>query len=100
MWMVRAEVQGRYFEEFKTNSIVAVGWIDVGDLSPLKTRDDFSRAVRKAYPDFKPGKIINSVGQLHRFVREIKINDRVLTYDPSERVYLVGTIVSEYEYLP
>lgn len=100
MWMVRAEVQGRYFEEFKTNSIVAVGWVDVGDLSPLKTREDFSRAVTKAYPDFKPGKIINSVGQLHRFAREIKINDRVLTYDPSERVYLVGTIVSEYEYLP
>lgn len=100
MWMVRAEVQGRYFEEFKTNSIVAIGWVDVGDLSSLKTREDFSRAVTKAYPDFKPGKIINSAGQLHRFVREIKVNDRVLTYDPSERVYLVGTIVKEYEYLP
>ncbi len=100
MWMVRAEVQGRYFEEFKNNSIVAIGWAEIGNLSSLRTRDDLSRAVASTYPDYKPGKAINSVGQLNRFVREMKINDRVLTYDPSERVYLVGTIVSEYEYSP
>lgn len=98
--MVRAEVQGRYFEEFKNNSIVAIGWAEIGNLSSLRTRDDLSRAVASTYPDYKPGKAINSVGQLNRFVREMKINDRVLTYDPSERVYLVGTIVSEYEYSP
>lgn len=29
-------------------------------------------------------------GQTFRFVREFKVGDRVLSYDPSERVYLVA----------
>ncbi|OGB25740.1 MAG: restriction endonuclease [Burkholderiales bacterium RIFCSPLOWO2_02_FULL_57_36] len=100
MWMVRAEVGGRYFEEFKTLSIVAIGWADVGDMSMLKTRDDFTQAINRVYKDMKKAQVAMSSSQTYRFVREIQNGDRVITYDPSERVYLVGTIVSEYEYVP
>jgi restriction system protein len=97
MWMVRAE-GGKYFEEFKTKSIVAIGWDAVGDMSGLKTREDFVQAARQAWPDMKKMQIAVSAGQAYRFVREMQIDDQMVTYDPSRRVYLVGTIASEYFY--
>jgi restriction system protein len=99
-WMVRAEVGGKYFEDFKSKSIVAIGWLELGDMSPLKNREAFSQAVAKAYPEMKKMQVAVSAGQTYRFVREIKVGDRVLTYDPSGRVYLVGTINSDYFYEP
>ena len=41
-----------------------------------------------------------SVGQLHRFRNEMEIGDRIVTYDPSCRVYLLGTISGDYRYDP
>jgi restriction system protein len=98
MWMVRAEVGGKYFEDFKSKSIVAIGWLALGDMSSLKTRETFTQAVAKAYPEMKKMQIAISAGQSYRFAREMKVGDRVLTYDPSGRVYLVGTITSDYFY--
>jgi restriction system protein len=37
-------------------------------------------------------------GQLFRFVRQFKIGDRVVTYDPASRLYYCGQIAGEYEY--
>lgn len=98
MWMVRAEVGGKYFDDFKTKSIVAIGWTKMGDMSCLNSREAFSQAASKAFPDMKKMQVANSAGQTYRFAREMKVGDRVLTYDPSRRVYLVGTISSEYFY--
>jgi len=100
MWMVRAEVGGKYFEDFKSKSIVAIGWIGLGGMSSLKTREAFTQAVAKACPEMKKMQVAISGGQAFRFAREMKIGDRVLTYDPSRRVYLVGTIASDYFYDP
>jgi len=45
----------------------------IGDLAPIPAnREAFKAAVSKAYPAFKPGAVPNSVGQLYRFVHEMK----------------------------
>jgi hypothetical protein len=98
MWMIRAGEDGKKFDDFKSHSLVAIGWTELGDMSDLKTRDDFTRAVTKTWPQAKPMQVSMSASQAFRFVREIKIGDRVLTYDPSERIYLVGTISGDYRY--
>ncbi|MGD8310730.1 MAG: restriction endonuclease [Chromatiales bacterium] len=100
MWMVRAEVGGKYFEDFKEQSIVAIGWPNLGDMSELKTRSAFSKAVAHQWPNWKKMQVAMSAGTLYRFVREMKVGDRVLTYDPSSRAYLVGAITSEYFHDP
>src|SRR5690606_37285929 len=100
VWTVRAGVGGRYFDEFKARSAVAIGWVDMGDMSALKTRDDISKAGAKVYPTWKPMEVAAAAGMLYRFVSEIKVGDPVLTYDPSNRIYLVGAITSEYLYDP
>lgn len=100
MWMVRAERGGVLFEQFETEAIVAIGWSEVGDMSALTNRNDFVAAVAKAYPGNTRAQTAASAGQAYRFVREIQVGDRVVTYSPGQRVYLVGRVRSECRYEP
>lgn len=99
-WMVRAGEGGWRFEEFERRSVVTIEWPEMGDLAELKTREDFVRRVAREYPGAKKGWIPSAAGQPYRFVREIKVGDAVVTYNPAERSYLVGKILSDYQYLP
>ncbi|MCU0926983.1 MAG: restriction endonuclease [Hydrogenophaga sp.] len=100
MWMVRAGEGGFRFEDFKTDSLVSIGWHEVGDMARLKTRADFTRAMEQHLPGAKAGQVAASAGQTYRFVREIGLGDRVVSYDRSERIYLVGEVIGGYEYRP
>jgi restriction system protein len=100
MWMVRAGEGGVIVEDFKNSECVAIGWADLGDMAALQTREQFTKAVDKAYPGSRKMQIATSAGQTFRFVREMKPGDRILTYDPGKREYLVGTITGDYAYKP
>ena len=99
-WMVRAGQGGRFFDDFKERSIVAIGWRAVRDLSKLHTRDEIAKAVRDAYPDFRDQAVTMTAGQLYRFAIEFAERDRVVTYDPRARVYLCGEIAGPYLFWP
>lgn len=98
VWMVRAGEGGWRIGEFRSRSIVAIGWQEMGDMSSLKTREDFVRQIGRIYPDNSKAQTSTSAGMAFRFVREMKIGDGVVTYDPSERRYLVGELTSDYRY--
>lgn len=100
MWMVRAGEAGFRFENFKSGSFVSIGWSETGDLKNFKSRADFATAVSHTYPTMRKAQAAASAGQLFRFVCEIKVGDAVVTYDRSERKYLIGSIHAEYEYAP
>jgi restriction system protein len=95
MWMVRAE-SGQLYEIFKEKSVVAIGWGDIGSLAQLKSRDVIKQHVAATWPEWKEGKIITSAGQLHRFRSEMRQGDRIITYDPKTRMYLIGEISGDY----
>jgi restriction system protein len=99
-WVVRAERGGRLYDAFKDNAIIAIGWSDIGPLTELKTREKIAAKVAATWPEWKPQAVAMSTGQPHRFRSEIKIGDRVVTYDPSRRVYLVGEIAGDYRWDP
>lgn len=100
MWMVRAAGGGELLEEFKEKSVVAIGWSRLGNLSTLGGRKEIEAKLREAWPDWSKGKIAISAGMLHRFVDEMKPGDGVVTYDSSQRIYLVGEVVGQYEHVP
>lgn len=99
-WMVRAEQGGRLFDVFKDNSIVAIGWPEVGDLADVKSRKAIAERVAVSWPNTKPQSVAMGAGQLHRFVNEMAVGDMIVTYDPSRRNYLVGEIAGEYRFDP
>lgn len=95
-WMVRAGEGAWRFEEFERQGLVSVGWEAMGDLSQLKTREDFVALAQKTYPNAKKLSNAVSAGQLYRFTREMKVGDGVITYKPAERTYLVGVVDGSY----
>lgn len=100
MWMVRAGEGGWLFEEFERQSIVSIGWHEMGPLHELKTRADFVKSVERVYPKAKKFSNAISAGQVYRFVREIRVGDAVISYNPAERAYLVGNVTGDYEFVP
>lgn len=50
MWMVRAGEGGAVIDHFRSGGFVAIGWQEVGDMTPLKTREQFTKAVQRGYP--------------------------------------------------
>ena len=89
-WMVRAGRGGRVFEDFRNDSLVAIGWNEIGDLNQYGSRKAVIEAVARAYPAWKAGQVAAASGQIYRFAREMKVGDGMVTYDPSGRVYLLG----------
>ncbi len=86
---------------FLNESIIAIGWKEVGDLSLIgSTREDFKAKCLAVYSDAKKGAIPNYAGMLYRFLREAKVGDYVVyPSKPSREIYL-GVIDGEYEYVP
>ncbi len=77
-WGIHAGKTGDAETLFESKSVVAIGWEQMGDLSGLKTRDDFKQRYEKVFAGVKPGAIRINAGQLYRFVREMKLADSVI----------------------
>lgn len=99
-WMVRAGEGGFLFDDFKSQGIVAIGWEEMDDMSGMLSRADFQKAAAEAHPHVSAGTLSSYAGQTYRFVREMKVGDHVVTYNPSTRSYLLGTVAGNYEYVP
>ena len=96
LWMIRAGEEGFLIEEFKTKKIVAIGWNYLGDLKKYKNKEEIKNEFRKHRPQYNKYKIALAAGQISIFVNDIKNNDHVITYDPDNREYHIGKIISEY----
>lgn len=97
---MRAGEQAFLIEGFINKNVIAIGWNETGDLMQVKNLEEIKQLLRNAYDDYKPGQVNMNAGQLARFRFEFKIGDNVLTYNPAERLYWLGEIISDYEYMP
>lgn len=98
MWMVRSS-GGNLADEFIKQSIVSVGWKDAGSLAKIKTREQAIQLVKDTWPDYKPMKAVVSGSQLNKIANVIRIGDRVITYDPSKRLYYIGVVTGDYQHV-
>ena len=95
-WMIRAGKGARFIDRFLEDSqVVAIGWNALGDIDVGDSRQEITKRVTETWPNYKKGKVSICAGQIYRFLNEIRIGDRVLTYDPGRRVYPLGTIKSD-----
>lgn len=99
MWMVR-NGGGDYAAEFIEKGLVSIGWSEAGSLKQLKTREQIIARVKETWPAWKPMKTVVSGSQLDKIANVMKRGDRVITYDPSSRIYHIGKIVGDYEFDP
>lgn len=97
-WMVRAGEKAILAADFESQSVIAIGWLENVDLTNIRNTGGLKKAVSEHYSNYRPGQVRAAAGQIGRFLFDFKIGDRVVTYDPQNREYLVGTIEGNYEY--
>jgi restriction system protein len=79
VWCVRAEF-GTYTRHFVEGGYVAIGWMPGVDLSAIRTRDALYPLYKQAHPDDTSNIVIGQqVGQISRFLLEIRAGDYVIT---------------------
>ncbi len=97
-WMVRAGEGGVLANDFRKQSLIAIGFLNYVDLSGVGNRERLSELVQETYPEFRPAQVRATARQLASFIFDFSVGDQVVTYDPEKREYMVGTIVSPYQY--
>ena len=94
MWVVRAGRGGDLVDDFRAGDLVAIGWQEAGQFQADISDDQMKETFSRAYPDKRPAARALQLGMVKRFLREIQIGDEVLTYNPDERIYLLGRVDS------
>ncbi len=101
VWVVRAGRDSEIIEQVEEHQVIAIGWLQMQDMSDLKTLDDFKKRYAERYPDRTTARVIGKQArQAHRFVREIEVGDTVLTPNSPAREVLIGEVAGEYRYNP
>lgn len=84
VWCVRADY-GRFAEHFVKGGYAAIGWFDDFDIATVKDRQEVATLYPAHHPDdTSPFVIGQQVGQISRFLFEVRQGDYILT--PSSEV--------------
>lgn len=92
--MVRAGEEAFLINDFKDSNIVAIGW-EIGDLSG-KSSDEIKQIMQLKYSNSNNRSLGNNIAQVTKFVLDFQIGDYVISYNPNNRKYLIGRIISDY----
>jgi restriction system protein len=98
LWVVKGGQKGQREDRFIANSIVGIGWEDIGDLSAYHSRDALKLRYEGVYPADSPGRRAVQVGQLWAFANDMAIGDLVVTPLKTRPEIAVGRVASPYEF--
>lgn len=97
-WVIRAGRDAVHFDEFRSKSIAGMGWGEAGPITTTTPDRELDERFARAFPSAREGTRRVWQAQVRRFVHEVSPGDRVGTYNPSERLYLLGTIAGNIEW--
>jgi restriction system protein len=101
LWGIHAGRNGEADQLFLKKNCVAIGWIEMGDLSKITpNRDAFKEKAAQVYHHSKPGAIPVYAGVAYRFAHEMKPGDLVAYPSKLDREIHIGRIEGDYEYNP
>jgi predicted Mrr-cat superfamily restriction endonuclease len=98
VYCVRAEF-GTYTKQFLDGGYVAIGWMPKIDLSKVRSKDELYPLYKKAHPQDTSNVVIGQqVGQIARFLFEIKAGDYVITPPSNTEILHYGIIEPDPSY--
>jgi restriction system protein len=98
VWCVRAEF-GTYTRYFVAGGYAAIGWIDKTDLSTITARDQLYPLYKAEHPNDTSNIVIGQqVGQIARFLLEMKAGDYVVTPAADTELLHFGTLAPDPSY--
>lgn len=103
-WGIHIGGGGKFAEHAKKGNYIAIGWEKLGKLDWLEKEPDADKAKREFTKEYKrvykgtEVKIGLGLGQVLKFVREIKEGDIVVIPDMARGRAIIGRVISHYEY--
>ena len=98
VYVVRAEF-GTYTENFLRGGYAAIGWISSEDLSAIKNRDELYPIYRRSHPEDTSNVVIGQqVGQIGRFLLEIRAGDYVIVPSGDTEIIYYGIVEPDPSY--
>lgn len=97
-WLVRAGKYGQRETLALEQGLAVIGWDELSDLSHIQTRDDLTAALRAAYPNDSPKRLLNWQAQLWAFVHSIATDDLVVLPLKGNPAVAIGRVTGDYEY--
>jgi len=98
LFCVRASF-GSYAEDFFKGPYVSIGWLENIDLSQVNDKETITKLYEKKYPeDTSPYVIGQQVGQISRFLFDIKPDDYVITPTDDPEYLYWGQIPKDGKY--
>jgi restriction system protein len=98
LWMVRSGRHGEGDDLALSQSVVGIGWPEVGDLSDITTAEQLRARLKAGYPDAKPSTLANWVGQVDAFQRRMQPGDLVALPLKSSPAVAFGRLTGPYRY--
>jgi len=99
VWCVRAEY-GTYTQNFLSGGYAAIGWMPNTDLSKVTIRDELYSIYRVEHPQDTSNIVIGQqVGQIARFLLEMKAGDYVITPDHNTELLHYGRVGADPSYV-
>jgi restriction system protein len=97
-WMIKND-DDIIVEWFK-NNVVSIGFSKIGNPKLYATKDELLVKCDEIYSNQAPIFRIQIESQLWRFSREIKIDDKIITYNKKDRKYYMATVKNNPVFLP
>ncbi len=98
IWVVRAGQHGEGEETALEKSMAIIGWEELPDLTPIKTREALAQLLKETYPDEGPKKLSNWCGQLWAFRERIQKDDLVVLPLKRRSAIAIGRVTGGYSY--
>jgi restriction system protein len=98
LWVCKGGKRGERESRFTENNVIAIGFGLLDDLSQLKSKSELTSLYEKVWPDASEGRKRNHVGQIHAFLRYVKIGDLVVVPMKTSGTIWIGEIQSEYNF--
>ena len=98
LWIVRAGKHGeRELAAIEQNRLLP-GFVEVGDLSEMATREEIAASLREALPDVSDNGIRNFAAQLNQFVNKIEVGDIVVMPRKVTNGVAIGRVSGGYTF--
>ncbi len=90
IWMVRAGNNNELAKTAEQKSAVAIGWSEMGDMTSLKSREDFKERYVQSYPDHSAPRVGVNTGQVYYFFRGMEFGKPRIKVQVKHRTSPVG----------
>jgi restriction system protein len=98
VWLIRAGKHGEREDLALKSNVASVGWEEMPDLAPCKTREALRDLLNKTYPEYKSKTISNWESQLWPIRDTIKKDDLVVLPLKTRSDVAIGKVTGCYQY--